>query len=191
MSISLLLNFKKFLDKAYICAALTKLFMLQKLKINSAKKVVEEKLLSRRPKAIKTMQNIGVIIDAEVLQNLQLEDLKKAFQSFSGSVSYIILSEKEIEGEKVVKKKDLAWKASFKPETAANEFQQQEFDLLINYFKEVKPELFILSGSTSAKLKTGFSLEEKQLNDLEINVKPEEVSLFTSEVKKYLSIINQ
>ena len=50
--------------------------MLQKLKINSAKKVVEEKLLSRRPKAIKTMQNIGVIIDAEVLQNLQLEEGK-------------------------------------------------------------------------------------------------------------------
>ncbi len=165
--------------------------MLQKFKINSAKKVIEEKLLSRRPKAIQKMQKVGVIVDAELLQNLELKRLKNAIQSLSDSVTFIILSETEIEGEQVFKRKDLAWKASFKPETAANEFQQQEFDLLINYFKEVKPALFVLSGSTSAKLKTGFSLEDKQMNDLEINVKPEEVSLFTSEVKKYLAIINQ
>lgn len=165
--------------------------MLQKLKINSAKKVIEEKLLSRRPKAVKNLQKVGVIIDADLLQNIKLKTIKKAFQSFSGSVTFIILSETEIEGEQFFKRKDLAWKASFKPETAANKFQQQEFDLLINYFQEVKPALLVLSGSTSAKLKAGFSIEEKQMNDLEINVKPEEVDIFTSELKKYLSIINQ
>ena len=63
--------------------------------------------------------------------------------------------------------------------------------MLVNYFETPQPELILLGVSTSAKIKVGFSQQDKKLNDLQINVSATEVDLFIKELKKYLAIINQ
>ncbi|MEO2060962.1 MAG: hypothetical protein ABGW76_12870 [Mesonia sp.] len=165
--------------------------MFQKLKISSAKKYIENSIYDHRPKAVRQIDKLGVIIDEKVLNKIAYDQLKKAFSSLGKKVEMILFSDKAEEGELSFKQSDLGWKGVFKPETAAAKFQQEQFDVLVNYFETPQPELILLGVSTSAKIKVGFSQQDKKLNDLQINVSATEVDLFIKELKKYLAIINQ
>ena len=165
--------------------------MFQKLKISSAKKYIENSIYDHRPKAVRQIDKLGVILDEEVLNKIAYDQLKKAFSSLGKKVEMILFSEKTEEGVLSFKRSDLGWKGVFKPETAAAKFQQEQFDVLVNYFETPQPELILLGVSTSAKIKVGFSQQDKKLNDLQINVSATEVDLFIKELKKYLAIINQ
>ena len=165
--------------------------MFQKLKISSAKKYIENSIYDHRPKAVRQIDKLGVILDEEVLNKIAYDQLKKAFSSLGKKVEMILFSEKTEEGVVSFKRSDLGWKGVFKPETAAAKFQQEQFDVLVNYFETPQPELILLGVSTSAKIKVGFSQQDKKLNDLQINVSATEVDLFIKELKKYLAIINQ
>jgi len=165
--------------------------MFQKLKISSAKKYIENSIYDHRPKAVRQIDKLGVILDEEVLNKIAYDQLKKAFSSLGKKVEIILFSDKAEEGVLSFKRSDLGWKGVFKPETAAAKFQQEQFDVLVNYFETPQPELILLGVSTSAKIKVGFSQQDKKLNDLQINVSATEVDLFIKELKKYLAIINQ
>lgn len=165
--------------------------MFQKLKISSAKKYIENSIYDHRPKAVRQIDKLGVIIDEKVLNKIAYDQLKNAFSSLGKKVEMILFSEKTEEGVLSFKRSDLGWKGVFKPETAAAKFQQEQFDVLVNYFETPQPELILLGVSTSAKIKVGFSQQDKKLNDLQINVSATEVDLFIKELKKYLAIINQ
>ncbi len=165
--------------------------MFQKLKISSAKKYIENSIYDHRPKAVRQIDKLGVILDEEVLNKIAYDQLKKAFSSLGKKVEIILFSDKAEEGVLSFKRSDLGWKGVFKPESAAAKFQQEQFDVLVNYFETPQPELILLGVSTSAKIKVGFSQQDKKLNDLQINVSATEVDLFIKELKKYLAIINQ
>ena len=165
--------------------------MFQKLKISSAKKYIENSIYDHRPKAVRQIDKLGVILDEKVLNKIAYDQLKNAFSSLGKKVEMILFSEKTEEGVVSFKRSDLGWKGVFKPETAAAKFQQEQFDVLVNYFETPQPELILLGVSTSAKIKVGFSQQDKKLNDLQINVSATEVDLFIKELKKYLAIINQ
>ena len=165
--------------------------MFQKLKISSAKKYIENSIYDHRPKAVRQIDKLGVILDEEVLNKIAYDQLKKAFSSLGKKVEIILFSDKAEEGVLSFKRSDLGWKGVFKPETAAAKFQQEQYDVLVNYFETPQPELILLGVSTSAKIKVGFSQQDKKLNDLQINVSATEVDLFIKELKKYLAIINQ
>ena len=165
--------------------------MFQKLKISSAKKYIENSIYDHRPKAVRQIDKLGVILDEKVLNKIAYDQLKKAFSSLGKKVEMILFSDKAEEGVLSFKRSDLGWKGVFKPETAAAKFQQEQFDVLVNYFETPQPELILLGVSTSAKIKVGFSQQDKKLNDLQINVSATEVDLFIKELKKYLAIINQ
>ncbi|HIB36937.1 hypothetical protein [Mesonia sp.] len=165
--------------------------MFQKLKISSAKKYIENSIYDHRPKAVRQIDKLGVILDEKVLSEIAYDQLKKAFSSLGNKVEMILFSEKTEEGVLSFKRSDLGWKGVFKSESAAAKFQQEQFDVLVNYFETPQPELILLGVSTSAKIKVGFSQQDKKLNDLQINVSATEVGLFIKELKKYLAIINQ
>ncbi|WP_283640541.1 DUF6913 domain-containing protein [Mesonia mobilis] len=165
--------------------------MFQKLKISSAKKYIENSIYDHRPKAVRQIDKLGVILDEKVLNKIAYDQLKNAFSSLGKKVEMILFSDKAEEGVLSFKRSDLGWKGVFKPETAAAKFQQEQFDVLVNYFETPQPELILLGVSTSAKIKVGFSQQDKKLNDLQINVSATEVDLFIKELKKYLAIINQ
>lgn len=71
----------------------------------------------------------------------------------------------------------------------ADRLSEQEYDILINYFNQPKLPLLLLSSSVKAKLRIGFEGIENQFNDVIINCKLDEKSVFTTEVKKVLATI--
>ncbi|MBW2961193.1 DUF6913 domain-containing protein [Mesonia aestuariivivens] len=165
--------------------------MFQKLKIKSAKKYIENCVYGHRPKAVNNIEKLGVIVDENILNKISFEKLKSSFLQIGEQVEIILFSEKDSEDLKSFKKRDLGWKGVFKQTTEARRFQQNHFDVLINYFEETKPELILLGASTSANLKVGLAQQDKKLNDLQINVDALEVNLFLKELKKYIAIINK
>ncbi|GIJ95619.1 hypothetical protein CAPN001_01880 [Capnocytophaga stomatis] len=82
--------------------------------------------------------------------------------------------------------KEINWQGKIR-NYHADRLSEQEYDILINYFKSPKLPLLLLSSSIKAKLRIGFEGIESIYNDVIINCKLEEESTFTTEVKKVLS----
>jgi len=72
-----------------------------------------------------------------------------------------------------------------------NNFINEKFDLLINYYDVEKPILLLVSNNSRAKFKVGFSSVDKRLNHLMININAENYKVFTHELFRYLKILNK
>lgn len=72
-----------------------------------------------------------------------------------------------------------------------NEFMNEEFDLLINYYDVEKPILLLITNNSKAKFKVGFSTVDKRLNHLMININVLDYKGFTQELFRYLKILNK
>jgi len=101
-----------------------------------------------------------------------------------------VLKSKEVYLEPTFGLKDLNFKSEF-TQQPINEFISEEFDLLINYYNEEKPFLLLLTNISKAKFKVGFSTVDKRLNHFLINIDPENYKGFTSELFRYLKILNK
>ncbi len=71
-------------------------------------------------------------------------------------------------------------------------FLNQEYDLLISYYADARPVLQFVTAKASARFKVGFPTHGAyQLNDLTIDTKPENVTVFCTELKNYLRILKR
>ncbi len=86
--------------------------------------------------------------------------------------------------------KDFSFKGQIK-QGKINDFVNEEFDLLINYYDIEKPIMLLLSNNSKAKFKVGFSSVDKRLNHLMINSTVEDHNVFTHELFRYLKILNK
>lgn len=84
--------------------------------------------------------------------------------------------------------KEISWQGKIR-NYHADRLSEQEYDVLINYFNEPKLPLLLLSSSIKAKLRIGFQGIDEKFNDIIVNCKLEEETIFTAEVKKVLSTI--
>lgn len=84
----------------------------------------------------------------------------------------------------------LNWKAQIKNE-AVNAFLAKDFDLLVSYYDVDKAVLLVATHESKAKFKVGFSTIDKRLNNLMINVNPENYKVFVQELFRYLKILNK
>ncbi len=66
-------------------------------------------------------------------------------------------------------------------------FFEKKFDLLVNYFpdKDVFPEL--ISVNCKSKLRIGFFNANQKINDIILNISPDNTDLFLNESKNYLN----
>jgi len=101
-----------------------------------------------------------------------------------------VVNSKMIYAELTFGLKDLNFKSKFTKQPI-NEFIEEEFDLLINYFEEGKPFLLLLGHRSKAKFKVGFSAVDNRLNHLLINIEQENYKGFTKELFRYLKILNK
>ena len=85
---------------------------------------------------------------------------------------------------------DLNFKSEF-TQQAINEFLSEEFDLLISYYDEENPFLMLLTHRSKAKFKVGFSAVDNRLNHFLLNIGLEDYKVFTSELFRYLKILNK
>ncbi len=70
-------------------------------------------------------------------------------------------------------------------------FENEPFDLLVNYYPQKQIALTYLGRQSKADFKVGFAPEEKQINDLVIDLPLADYQLFTKELYKYLKLFNK
>jgi hypothetical protein len=138
---------------------------------------------------------VGLIIDESNF--LETVALKKEIISNGISENNIkvvvfreVVKSKEVYLEPTFGVKDLNFRSKF-TQQSINEFIKEEFDLLINYYNEEKPFLLLLTNSSKAKFKVGFSNVDKRLNHFLINIDKENYKGFISELFRYLKILNK
>ena len=71
------------------------------------------------------------------------------------------------------------------------EFVDQQFDLLISFYKPNRYELKIVTAMSKAKFKVGISNEDDRLHDLIIDVALKNQSTFKVELIKYLKTLKK
>ena len=101
-----------------------------------------------------------------------------------------VIKSKEVFSEPTFGVKDVNFKSEFTQESI-NQFISEEFDLLISYYNEEKPFLLLLTHKSKAKFKVGFATVDNRLNHFLINIGLENYKGFTSELFRYLKILNK
>ncbi|MDC8004974.1 hypothetical protein POV27_13005 [Aureisphaera galaxeae] len=86
--------------------------------------------------------------------------------------------------------KDFNWKGEMHNQNA-QEFLDTEFGVLVGYYKGTNEFMDMMISRSKAKFKVGFAGGDERLYDLMIGVAPEQIDLFKSELKKYLTILNK
>ncbi|MBL4663394.1 MAG: hypothetical protein JKY22_07545 [Flavobacteriaceae bacterium] len=86
--------------------------------------------------------------------------------------------------------KDFNWKGEMHNQNA-NEFLEEEFDVLVGYYEGKSDFLDALVSQSKAKFKVGFVGADERLFDLLIGVKLNDTEVFKAELKKYLTILNK
>ena len=86
--------------------------------------------------------------------------------------------------------KQINWKGEFINQQVVA-FQQQPFDVLINYYTVSKAPLLLLTHNSQSLFKVGFDSVDKRLNHFIIKTGPYGYKIFTGELFKYLKILNK
>lgn len=162
----------------------------------STKKIVKNSLSNVKHLASdKIIKTVGIIFD------------ESYFYEKEGLVSELIsngIVEKDIKilvyKDKVKKNevfdyplftnKDLSWHGTV-DKKEVKDFVNEPFDLLINYYDTEKVALLLVSHSSKASFKVGFSTVDKRLNHFMIDTNAENYKVFIEELFKYLKILNK
>ncbi|WP_258848498.1 DUF6913 domain-containing protein [Polaribacter sp. WD7] len=86
--------------------------------------------------------------------------------------------------------KDVNWKGEFHQQNFKS-FLEQPFDLLIAYFDDKHLYLELATLQSRASFKVGFSQVNYKLFDIDFSLETIDIQQFSSELKKYLSILNK
>lgn len=86
--------------------------------------------------------------------------------------------------------KHLKWNTTINS-SYVNDFINKEFDLLISYYDVEKAILLVVTNDSKAQFKVGFPSVDKRVNDFMISTNVENYKVFTSELFRYLKILNK
>ena len=160
------------------------------------KKKLKNNLCNVKPESLNSpIIRIGLIVDESYF--LETAALKQEIISNGideNNITVVVyrdnIKKKNIYSESTFGLKDLNFKGEFS-EQFIKDFISEEFDLLINYYNVEKPILLLLTHSSKAKFKVGFSTVDKRLNHFLINIVAENYKDFISELFRYLKILNK
>lgn len=86
--------------------------------------------------------------------------------------------------------KDFGWKGKLN-NIDLQSFVDEDYDVLISYYKQESLELNLITALSKANFKVGLARNDERLYDLIIDIKPKEIETFKKEFKKYLNILNK
>ena len=170
--------------------------ILKGLKRNAIRKNVETYLGKRevRPQSISSLKTLAVLIDASQSVNI-VSLLKLANELGVKSERLKVMGYKENQKE-VDNNEEAAYYSgkSFGVNGAIKskslqEFINEEYDVLINFYEEDLIELNYVAAASKAKFKVGFAAVDNRINDLIIGATTNDTNLFIAELKKYLKIL--
>ena len=86
--------------------------------------------------------------------------------------------------------KDLGWNGSIE-NGDFSEFSGREYDVLINYYLEDRLVLKLMSTKINARIRAGLQGSDNAMNDLIFDCQMNDFNTFSSELEKYLKILNE
>ncbi|WP_055436507.1 DUF6913 domain-containing protein [Lacinutrix algicola] len=141
------------------------------------------------------VKRIGVLFNAEELINVPIFNGLAEVLNIKKENIEIIAFKSQIEKEEDVfsptyTMKHLGWRGAIK-EATLKQFLNTKFDLLISYYKNDTTPLKVLTVASKSKFKVGILETDERINDLIIKTEINDFKTFTSELKKYLNILNK
>ncbi len=160
------------------------------------KKVVSKGLLGYKLEDSEDkIKTIGILVDES--ESLNREAILKELKSYNldvETIDVLVFKEKikakEVKEEPFYTLKDLSLSGKVN-KVEVQKFIDANFDLLINFYEEPKASLNVIAKKSKAKFKVGLSTIDKRINHLIIDSDLENVKVFTSELIKYLRILNK
>lgn len=169
--------------------------------LNYIKELLSKKIIKNSISNVSNHSNeliiktIGIIFDENYFyeKNDLINELKK--RGIDESLCKILVFKNKIKKNEVFNYpiftyRDLSWNGSILKEEV-QEFINQPFDLLINYYDTEKTPLLAITNQSKASFKVGFSTIDKRLNHLMISTNAENYKVFIEELFKYLKILNK
>ncbi|AUC76043.1 DUF6913 domain-containing protein [Olleya sp. Bg11-27] len=141
------------------------------------------------------VKTIGVLVDSQQFSDLEwINQLAKSLKVNANNLKILSLfnnEKKEIAlFGNTFSEKDLGWRGALKSQTA-KDFIAINFDLLINLYETDALALQLVTAATKAQFKVGIYNARQDINDLIIETKLEDKSIFKTELIKYLNILNK
>ena len=169
---------------------------LNYLKEFLVKKILKNSLLNVKIGSLSSaIKTVGLIVDESYFNHTQLLIKELVIAGIAEENIELLLYKSKLNvnfTSPVTKLQSghLNWKAQIKNE-AVNAFLAKDFDLLLSYYDVDKAVLLVATHESKAKFKVGFSTIDKRLNNLMINVNPENYKIFVQELFRYLKILNK
>ena len=170
--------------------------ILKGFKEKSNKKYFNKLLVKRTVSSIsKPIGSLGVILNIDEFSNLEsIKSLSEFFNINPNKFQFITYTTVNENSEAVdypcYSEKDIGWSGKIK-NAELEAFLNTPFDALISYYFTDLLDLKVLTAASKADFKIGVLQEEQRLNDLIINVNPEAIEVFKTELLKYLRILNR
>ena len=153
-------------------------------KVNSLRELTDDKA------AIKT---IGFIVNTNdvALSDADIKKIETVFSVKNSQIIYYTNNVQKTNAENgLTSSKDIGWRAVLKSE-ALKAFASTNFDVLITLSYSLNLYLNAITAQSSAKFKVSTTSHNQDLNDFTLETTHFDVAIFTSELKKYLTILNK
>mgnify|MGYP006050749063 FL=1 len=161
------------------------------LKKNVTKRLQNQQPLLEHQK----IETIGLLVDETYFSNTASLVEAISSQGFRKEQITILVYKDKIKSKEVISEPFLSLKSISlsgeinKPEVV--DFLEKPFDLLINYYDVNKYGILLLSIKSKANFKVGFDTVDKRVNHFIIKELVDNYKEFTSELFKYLKILNK
>ena len=162
----------------------------------STKKIVKKSLSNvKHLSSDKIIKTVGIIFDESYFYEREalVEELIQNGIN-ENNIKVLVFKDKikknDVFDYPVFSHRDLSWHGTV-DKKQVNEFIDESFDLLINYYDTEKAALLLVSHLSKASFKVGFATVDKRLNHFIINTNAENYKVFMDELFKYLKILNK
>ncbi len=160
------------------------------------KKNVTKRLLKQKNQLVqKKIASVGLLVDESYFSNTEALVDQIVLQGIDKEQIKILVYKDKIKSKEIIASPFLCLKnISFTGEINKKEvidFLETPFDLLINYYDVNKYALVLLSVQSKANFKVGFDTVDKRVNHFILKMLVDQYELFTSELFKYLKILNK
>ena len=165
------------------------------IKRKSAQKHIIKALKTNEVKHGGKIKSLAILVDATVYKDFPFfNELTEVFGISKGSIEVLYYhSDKKVAeqfSETIYTSSQLGFNGVVKNDDVVH-FIEKSYDALLNFYNEDNLMLNLVSAKSKAKFKIGFTGVKEGLNDFSIATELNNISVFTFELKKYLSILNK
>jgi len=167
----------------------------KRIKKKSAQKYISNSLKTIMTPTKGKIVSLAILVDGTKYEVFPfLNEISTVFGIKSESITVLYYhSDKKVAQqfpETMFTDTDLGFSGVLKNDSVSR-FINKTYDGLLSFYKDDKLLLNLVAVQSKAKFKIGFSGANEAINDLSIATELDDITTFTFELKKYLSILNK